>query len=66
MNAAALKVNLSWLVKRRLYHSNLNGFNDKKSEIAGYAANPLGRSLSDYQVFEVDITKLTNHCTFKR
>ena len=60
MNAAALKVNLSWLVKGGSIIVNLDGFNDKNLRLAGYAANPLkDGSLSDYQVFEVDITKLT-------
>jgi 2-oxoglutarate ferredoxin oxidoreductase subunit alpha len=60
MNAAALKVNLPWLVKGGSIILNLDGFNDKNVKLAGYTANPLkDGSLSDYQVFEVDITKLT-------
>ena len=60
MNAAALKVNLSWLVKGGSIIVNLDGFNEKNLKLAGYSANPLkDGSLTDYQVFEVDITKLT-------
>ena len=60
MNAAALKVNLSWLVKGGSIIVNLDGFNDKNLRLAGYVANPLkDGSLSNYQLFEVDITKLT-------
>jgi 2-oxoglutarate ferredoxin oxidoreductase subunit alpha len=60
MNAAALKVNLHGLLKGGSIIVNLDGFNDKNLKLAGYTANPLrDGSLSDYQVFEVDITKLT-------
>ena len=60
MNAAALKVNLPWLVKGGSIIVNTDGFNDKNLKLAKYDANPLkDGSLSDYQLFEVDITKLT-------
>jgi len=60
MNAAALKVNLPWLVKGGSIIANSDSFSEKNLKLAGYAANPLkDGSLSDYQLFEVDITKLT-------
>lgn len=60
MNAAALKVNLPWLVKGGSIIVNIDGFNDKNLKLAGYNTNPLkDGSLSDYQLYEVDITKLT-------
>ena len=60
MNAAALKVNLFRLVKGGSIIVNIDGFNDKNLKLAQYATNPLkDGSLSDYQLYEVDITKLT-------
>jgi 2-oxoglutarate/2-oxoacid ferredoxin oxidoreductase subunit alpha len=60
MNAAALKVNLHSLIKGGSIIANTDGFNDKNLKLAGYTSNPLtDDSLSTYQVFEVDITKLT-------
>ena len=60
MNAAALKVNLPSLIKGGSIIANTDGFNDKNLKLAGYSSNPLkDESLSTYQVFEVDITKLT-------
>ena len=60
MNAAALKVNLHSLIKGGSIIANTDGFNDKNLKLAGYSSNPLkDESLSTYQVFEVDITKLT-------
>ena len=60
MNAAALKVNLGSLVDGGAIIVNTDGFNDKNLKLAGYAANPLkDGSLSKYQLYEVDITKLT-------
>ncbi|MGB2868181.1 MAG: 2-oxoacid:acceptor oxidoreductase subunit alpha [Bacteroidota bacterium] len=61
MNAAALKVNLGSLIDGGSIIVNTDGFNDKNLKLAGYAANPLkDSSLSKFQVFEVDITKLTS------
>lgn len=60
MNAAALKVNLPWLVKGGSIIANTDGFSDKNLKLAKCDSNPLkDGSLSTYQVFEVDITKLT-------
>ncbi|HTR81172.1 MAG TPA: 2-oxoacid:acceptor oxidoreductase subunit alpha [Bacteroidota bacterium] len=61
MNAAALKVNLRSLVDGGAIIVNTDGFNDKNLKLAGYQSNPLtDNSLSKYQVFQVDITKLTS------
>jgi 2-oxoglutarate/2-oxoacid ferredoxin oxidoreductase subunit alpha len=61
MNAAALKVNLRSLIKGGAIIVNTDGFNEKNLKLAGYAENPLqNHSLSDYLVYEVDITKLTS------
>jgi 2-oxoglutarate ferredoxin oxidoreductase subunit alpha len=61
MNAAALKVNLRSLINGGAIIANTDGFNDKNLKLAGYTENPLNNdSLSKYQVFQVDITKLTN------
>lgn len=60
MNAAALKVNLHSLMKGGSIIANADGFTEKNLKLAGYATNPLkDDTLSNYQVFEVDITKLT-------
>jgi 2-oxoglutarate/2-oxoacid ferredoxin oxidoreductase subunit alpha len=60
MNAAALKVNIGSLIDGGSIIVNTEGFNDKNLKLAGYAQNPLeDGSLEKYQVFEVDISKLT-------
>ncbi len=60
MNAAALKVNVGSLVDGGAIIANTDGFNDKNLKLAGYVHNPLkDGSLGKYQVFEVDISKLT-------
>ncbi len=60
MNAAALKVNLGSLLDGGSIIVNTDGFNDKNLKLAGYAQSPLtDGSLSKYQLFEVDISKLT-------
>jgi 2-oxoglutarate ferredoxin oxidoreductase subunit alpha len=61
MNAAALKVNLRSLVDGGAIIVNTDGFNDKNLKLAGYESNPLADALlSKYQLFQVDITKLTS------
>lgn len=61
MNAASLKVNLRSLIDGGIIIVNTDGFADKNLKLAGYTQSPLGDgSLSKYQVFQVDITKLTN------
>jgi 2-oxoglutarate ferredoxin oxidoreductase subunit alpha len=60
MNPAALKVNLSSLRDGGIIIVNLGGFTEKNLKLAGYDANPLENGLlSKYQVYEVDISKLT-------
>jgi 2-oxoglutarate ferredoxin oxidoreductase subunit alpha len=60
MNAAALKVNLSSLVDGGSIIVNTDGFNDKNLKLAGYTQSPLlDGSLGKYQLFEVDISRLT-------
>lgn len=61
MNAASLKVNLRSLIDGGIIIVNTDGFGDKNLKLAGYSQSPLSDgSLSKYQVFQVDITKLTN------
>ncbi|MBI2427725.1 MAG: 2-oxoacid:acceptor oxidoreductase subunit alpha [Ignavibacteriales bacterium] len=61
MNAASLKVNLRSLIDGGIIIVNTDGFGDRNLKLAGYAQSPLSDgSLSKYQVFQVDITKLTN------
>lgn len=60
MNPAALKVSLRSLQDGGIIISNSGNFNEKNLKLAGYESNPLeDGSLSKYQVFPVDITKLT-------
>jgi 2-oxoglutarate/2-oxoacid ferredoxin oxidoreductase subunit alpha len=60
MNPAALKVHLKDLKKGGVIIANIDAFDDKNLTLAGYEASPLGDgSLSNYQVIEVPITKLT-------
>lgn len=62
MNAAALKVNLPNLREHGAIIVNTEGFNDKNLRLAGYQSNPLedGSLTTNYQLFPVDISKLTN------
>lgn len=60
MNPAALKVNLKDLRKGGMIIANVDAFNKKNLELAGYESNPLeDGSLSGYTVHEVPITKST-------
>jgi 2-oxoglutarate ferredoxin oxidoreductase subunit alpha len=60
MNSAALKVNLPSLIDGGAIIVDTQGFDDRNLRLSGYATSPLKDSaLSKYQVFEVDITKLT-------
>ncbi|MEX0780026.1 MAG: 2-oxoacid:acceptor oxidoreductase subunit alpha [Balneolales bacterium] len=63
MNSAALKANLPRLHKGGVIIVNTAGFDKKNLNLAKYEENPLeGDSLTDYTVFEVDVTKLTKDC----
>ncbi len=60
MNPAALKVHLKDLKKGGVIIANTDAFDDKNLSLAGYEGSPLGtEALSNYQVIEVPITKLT-------
>jgi 2-oxoglutarate/2-oxoacid ferredoxin oxidoreductase subunit alpha len=61
MNPAALKVHLPDLKEGGLLILNINAFEKKNLDRAGYAANPLeDQSLGErYRVHKVDITRLT-------
>lgn len=61
MNAAALKANLKNLKKGKFIIANKDGFDEKNLELAGYKTNPLeDGSLHDYQVYAIEITRLTH------
>ncbi|MEA2627367.1 MAG: 2-oxoglutarate/2-oxoacid ferredoxin oxidoreductase subunit alpha [Candidatus Binatota bacterium] len=60
MNPAALKVNLGDLKPGGILIVNTEQFNKQNLSRAGYTANPLeDGSLVGYQLFPVDVTKLT-------
>src|SRR5512135_2222200 len=60
MNPAALKVNIGDLQPNGILIVDKEQFNEQNLKKAEYASNPLtGDSLNRFQVFEVDITKLT-------
>ncbi len=60
MNPAALKANLRWAKKGATIIVNLDAFNDKNIEKAGYKENPLEDViLQDYNVVPVKVTTLT-------
>ena len=60
MNPAALMTNLADLKRGGILIVDREGFNDQNLRKAGYTANPLDDgSLAGYQVFSVDVTRLT-------
>ena len=62
MNAAALKANLKNIKKGGTIIANTDGFDKKNLRLAKYedGDNPLeNNSLDNFEVFEIDITKLT-------
>ncbi len=60
MNPAALATNLEDLVPGGILIVNADSFDRKDLEMAGYASNPLtDDSLSAYQLYPVDMSKLT-------
>lgn len=60
MNAAALATNLPDLRSGGILIVNTDGFDKRNLELAGYEQNPLeGNGLDSYQVFQVDMTRLT-------
>lgn len=59
MNPAALVTNLPDLIKGGILIVNRDSFDEKGLKQAGYVTNPLeDGSLSSYQLFQVDMTKL--------
>jgi len=60
MNPAALKVNLEDLTPNGVLIVDKEAFNESNLKKAGYPSNPLtDGSLSKYQLFQVEVTKLT-------
>jgi len=60
MNAAALATNLQDLKPGGILIVNEDGFGRRDLELAGYAESPLdGDDLESYQVYRVEMTKLT-------
>jgi 2-oxoglutarate ferredoxin oxidoreductase subunit alpha len=60
MNPAALKVNIGELPANAIVIVDAEAFTDQNLKKAGYAANPLtDGSLDRYQLFKLDITKMT-------
>jgi len=60
MNPAALKVNVGDLKPGGILIVDREGFNEQNLKKADYATNPLeDGSLTRYQVFQADVTKLT-------
>lgn len=65
MNAAALKANLDKLKPGGVIIANTAGFDGKNLRLAKYPddANPLeDGSLEKYQLFDIDVTKMTKEC----
>jgi 2-oxoglutarate ferredoxin oxidoreductase subunit alpha len=60
MNPAALASNKKWLKGNGVLIANSDAFTAKNLAMAGYATNPLeDGSLADYQLFTVDLSRLT-------
>jgi len=60
MNPASLKANLRWVKSGGTIIVDIDSFNDKNFEKAGYTENPLAKLKSgDYNIIEVPITSLT-------
>jgi 2-oxoglutarate ferredoxin oxidoreductase subunit alpha len=61
MNPAALKANLEDLPPNAVLIIDKEAFTDANLKRAGYTSNPLtDHSLDKYQIFEVDVTRLTS------
>ena len=60
MNPAALKANLDDLPPNGVIIVDVEAFSDSNLKRAGFTSNPLNdHSLDKYQVFQVDVTKMT-------
>lgn len=65
MNAAALKTNLSRVVKGGTIVANTDGFDKKNLRLAKYedGENPIeDDTLAGYQVYKIPVTKMTREC----
>ncbi len=61
MNPAALAANRKWLKPNGILIANRDAFSAKNLKMAGFTENPLdNESLSGYQLFVVDLARLTN------
>lgn len=61
MNPAALAANRKWLKKNGILIANSDSFQVRNLKMAGYQTNPLeDGSLSEYQVYTIDLSRLTN------
>ena len=61
MNPAALKANIEDLPPNAVLIVDKEAFTEGNLKRAGYSSNPLtDHSLDKYQIFEVDVTRLTN------
>ena len=61
MNPAALAANRKWLKPNGILIANGDSFQAKNLRMAGYTDNPLeDETLADYQLFVVDLARLTN------
>jgi 2-oxoglutarate ferredoxin oxidoreductase subunit alpha len=61
MNPAALAANRKWLKEHGLLIANRDAFTAKNLKMAGFEQNPLeDGSLQGYQVYTVDLSRLTN------
>jgi 2-oxoglutarate ferredoxin oxidoreductase subunit alpha len=66
MNPAALKTGIQFLKDNGIIIVNTDSFSDRNLRMAGYADNPLQNGkLSGYQVFPVDMTRLTKNALEK-
>ncbi len=60
MNPAALKVNIDKLKPNGILIADTDNFAARNLKLAGYSSNPLeDRSLTQFQVFPVELTRLT-------
>jgi 2-oxoglutarate ferredoxin oxidoreductase subunit alpha len=60
MNPAALKAGLKYLKENGVILLNIDSFTDRNLKLAKYESNPLeDGSLSGYQVFPIEMTRLT-------
>ena len=68
MNPAALKTNLSDLTKGGILIANLDNFEKKDCDMAGYDSNPLDSEVLEhtYQLFKVPMSKIVGEAPSSR